>query len=148
MPTLSSLVHPNLNPQSLKHKQSPSSILNQLSHKEGKAKGGRAIKAILREEARLFAISKPEVIKVVREEAKKLGIHLKEAITTKAGEKFKKAQDAEHEVHLRGHLCSEKKEEGKTPWNLKPGNKIPGLECNRALPKNVSFINNVAIKEP
>ncbi|GJR64726.1 hypothetical protein Tco_0010791 [Tanacetum coccineum] len=35
------------------------------------------------EEAKLFAISKPEVIKVVREEAKKLGIDLKEAITTK-----------------------------------------------------------------
>ncbi|GJZ44040.1 hypothetical protein Tco_0591295 [Tanacetum coccineum] len=55
------------------------------------------------EEARLFAISKPEVIKVVREEAKKLGIHPKEAITTKAGEKFKKAQDAEHEVLKRQH---------------------------------------------
>ncbi|GKB23230.1 hypothetical protein Tco_0862631 [Tanacetum coccineum] len=55
------------------------------------------------EEARLFAISKPKVIKVVREEAKKLGIHPKEAITTKAGEKFKKAQDAEHEVLKRQH---------------------------------------------
>ncbi|GKB79012.1 hypothetical protein Tco_0945907, partial [Tanacetum coccineum] len=43
------------------------------------------------EEAKLFAKSKPEVIKVVREEAKKLGIDPKEAITTKAGEKFKKA---------------------------------------------------------
>nr|GEV15835.1 hypothetical protein [Tanacetum cinerariifolium] len=36
------------------------------------------------EEARLNVISKTEVIKVVREEAKKLGIHLKEEITTKA----------------------------------------------------------------
>nr|GEU56307.1 hypothetical protein [Tanacetum cinerariifolium] len=43
------------------------------------------------EEARLNAISKPEVIKVVREEAKKLGIHPKEGITTKAGELLKKA---------------------------------------------------------
>ncbi|GJU12391.1 hypothetical protein Tco_1134787 [Tanacetum coccineum] len=43
------------------------------------------------EEARLNAISKHEVIKVIREEAKKLGIHLKEAITTKVGELFKKA---------------------------------------------------------
>nr|GEX20151.1 hypothetical protein [Tanacetum cinerariifolium] len=41
------------------------------------------------EEARLNAISKTEVIKVVCEEAKKLGIHLKEAIFTKAGELFK-----------------------------------------------------------
>ncbi|GJR98278.1 hypothetical protein Tco_0270452 [Tanacetum coccineum] len=55
------------------------------------------------EEARLNAISKPEVIKVVREEAKKLGNHPKEAITTKAGELFKKAQDAEHEVLKRQH---------------------------------------------
>ncbi|GJY59658.1 hypothetical protein Tco_0459550, partial [Tanacetum coccineum] len=55
------------------------------------------------EEARLNAISKPEVIKVVCEEAKKLGIHPKEAITTKAGELFKKAQDAEHKVLKKQH---------------------------------------------
>nr|GEV27864.1 hypothetical protein [Tanacetum cinerariifolium] len=55
------------------------------------------------EEARLNAISKIEVIKVVRKEAKKLGIHPKEAITTKAGELFKKAQEAEHEVLKRQH---------------------------------------------
>nr|GEU51954.1 retrovirus-related Pol polyprotein from transposon TNT 1-94 [Tanacetum cinerariifolium] len=55
------------------------------------------------EEARLLAISKPEVIKVVQEEAKKLRIHPKEATTTKAGEKFKKAQDAKHEVLKRQH---------------------------------------------
>ncbi|GJY66909.1 hypothetical protein Tco_0469147 [Tanacetum coccineum] len=48
------------------------------------------------EEARLFAMSKPKLIKVVREEAKKLGIHPKEAITTKAGEKFKKGPRFEH----------------------------------------------------
>nr|GFD26331.1 hypothetical protein [Tanacetum cinerariifolium] len=55
------------------------------------------------EEARLNAISKPEVIKVVRKEAKKIGIHPKEAISTKAGELYKKAQDAEHEVLKRQH---------------------------------------------
>ncbi|GJZ65044.1 hypothetical protein Tco_0621740 [Tanacetum coccineum] len=55
------------------------------------------------EEARLNAISKPEVTKVVREEAKKLGIHPKEAITTKAGELFKKSQDAKHEVLKKQH---------------------------------------------
>nr|GEU66514.1 hypothetical protein [Tanacetum cinerariifolium] len=53
--------------------------------------------------ARLNSISKTEVIKVVRREVKKLGIHLKEAITTKAGELFKKAQEAEHEVLKRQH---------------------------------------------
>ncbi|GJZ72282.1 hypothetical protein Tco_0636133 [Tanacetum coccineum] len=50
------------------------------------------------EEAKLLAMSRHEVIKVVREEAKKLRIDPKEAISTKAGETFKKAQDAEHEV--------------------------------------------------
>ncbi|GKF27343.1 hypothetical protein Tco_0083237, partial [Tanacetum coccineum] len=55
------------------------------------------------EEAKLFEMNKPEVIKVVREEAKKIGIHPKAAITTQAGEKFKKAQDAEHDVLKRKH---------------------------------------------
>ncbi|GKA84971.1 hypothetical protein Tco_0806625, partial [Tanacetum coccineum] len=64
--------------------------------KEGKMK-----KAV--EEAKLLAISMLEVIKVVREEAKKLEINPKEAISTKAGETFKKAQDAEHEVLKREH---------------------------------------------
>nr|GEW78659.1 hypothetical protein [Tanacetum cinerariifolium] len=60
------------------------------------------------EEARLNAISKPEVIKVVRKEAKKIGIHPKEAISTKAGELYKKAQDAEHEVLKRQHTKKKK----------------------------------------
>ncbi|GJS32875.1 hypothetical protein Tco_0531257 [Tanacetum coccineum] len=55
------------------------------------------------EEARLLAINKPEVIKVVQEEAKKVGIHPKEVITAKDGEKFKKAQDTEHEVIKKKH---------------------------------------------
>ncbi|GKA02329.1 hypothetical protein Tco_0674994 [Tanacetum coccineum] len=48
-------------------------------------------------------MSRPEVIKVIREEAKKFGIDPKEAISTKAGETFRKAQDAEHEVLKREH---------------------------------------------
>ncbi|GJS06207.1 hypothetical protein Tco_0363003 [Tanacetum coccineum] len=43
------------------------------------------------EEAKLLAMSRPEVIKVVHKEAKKLKINPKEAISTKAGETFKKA---------------------------------------------------------
>ncbi|GJV09217.1 hypothetical protein Tco_1346873 [Tanacetum coccineum] len=31
---------------------------------------------------------------------------------------------------------------------LKPKTRIPGLECNRALPENVPFINNMVIEEP
>nr|GEV78512.1 ribonuclease H-like domain, reverse transcriptase, RNA-dependent DNA polymerase [Tanacetum cinerariifolium] len=56
-----------------------------------------------KEEARLNAISKTEVIKVVREEAKKIDIHLKEEISSKAVELFKKAQDSKHEVLKRQH---------------------------------------------
>nr|GEU63662.1 reverse transcriptase domain-containing protein [Tanacetum cinerariifolium] len=55
------------------------------------------------EKSRLNVISKTEVIKIVHEEAKKIGIHPKEAITTKAGELFEKAQDAKHEVLKRQH---------------------------------------------
>ncbi|GKE01004.1 hypothetical protein Tco_1388987, partial [Tanacetum coccineum] len=49
------------------------------------------------EEERLLAISKPEVIKVVQEEAKKIGLDPKKITSAKASEKFKKAQDAEHQ---------------------------------------------------
>ncbi|GJW31329.1 hypothetical protein Tco_0051361 [Tanacetum coccineum] len=31
---------------------------------------------------------------------------------------------------------------------LEPEIKIPGLECNRSLPKNVPFVNNMVIEEP
>nr|GEU80168.1 retrovirus-related Pol polyprotein from transposon TNT 1-94 [Tanacetum cinerariifolium] len=55
------------------------------------------IKKVMKE-ARRNAISNTEVIKVVYEEVKKLGIHPKEAISTKVGELCKKAHDAEHEV--------------------------------------------------
>nr|GEV95089.1 hypothetical protein [Tanacetum cinerariifolium] len=31
---------------------------------------------------------------------------------------------------------------------LEPETRIPGLECNRTLPENVSFVNNMVIEEP
>ncbi|GJV68224.1 hypothetical protein Tco_1483733 [Tanacetum coccineum] len=31
---------------------------------------------------------------------------------------------------------------------LEPEIKVPGLECNRSLPKGVPFLNNMAIEEP
>ncbi|GKD53390.1 hypothetical protein Tco_1286777, partial [Tanacetum coccineum] len=55
------------------------------------------------EEERLLAISKPEVIKVVQEEAKKIGLDPKKITSAKAGEKFKKAQDDEHQALKREH---------------------------------------------
>ncbi|GKC58370.1 hypothetical protein Tco_1085968, partial [Tanacetum coccineum] len=45
----------------------------------------------------------PEVIKVVQEEAEKIGIDPKKIASAKAGEKFKKAQDTEHQVLKREH---------------------------------------------
>nr|GEY60854.1 copia protein [Tanacetum cinerariifolium] len=158
-----------------------------------------------KEEARLNAISKTELIKVVHEEAKKIGIHLKEAISSKADELFKKAQDTEHEVlkrqrtkkvrkslGLRKHkydsylwtvssrlkpkpitdikihlkikpvvITVYKGTDGRNfnvhkPFSLdhlkhmelEPETRIPGLECNRTLPENVPFVNNMVIEEP
>ncbi|GKA21361.1 hypothetical protein Tco_0701350, partial [Tanacetum coccineum] len=175
------------------------------------------------EEERLLTISKPEVIKVVQEEAEKIGLDAKKIASAKAGEKFKKAQDAEHQVLKREHtkkvrkslklgkhkfenymwtINSRLKPETITDIKIHPKNnpvvltvykgtngrnfdvhkpfafglpalapapeqasskssrkkrkhmelgpeiKIPGLECNRALPENVSFVNNMVIEEP
>ncbi|GJR55178.1 hypothetical protein Tco_1405699, partial [Tanacetum coccineum] len=50
------------------------------------------------EEARLLAMSKPKVIKVVQEEAEKIRLDPKAIKGAKAGKMFKKAQDAEHVV--------------------------------------------------
>ncbi|GKE29007.1 hypothetical protein Tco_1444391, partial [Tanacetum coccineum] len=55
------------------------------------------------EEARLLAMTKPEVIKVVQEEAEKIGLDPKAIKRAKAGKMFKKAQDAEHAVLKRQH---------------------------------------------
>ncbi|GJW79795.1 hypothetical protein Tco_0143770 [Tanacetum coccineum] len=56
-------------------------------------------------QAQPITIINPEPIVPQREgkEVKKLGIHPKEAITAKAGEKFKKDQDVEHEVLKKKH---------------------------------------------
>ncbi|GJR36614.1 hypothetical protein Tco_1212298 [Tanacetum coccineum] len=50
------------------------------------------------EQARLLAITKPQVVKVVHEEAKKIKIDPERITSAKEGEKFKKAQDAELKV--------------------------------------------------
>ncbi|GJR83073.1 hypothetical protein Tco_0153858 [Tanacetum coccineum] len=50
------------------------------------------------EQARLLAITKPEVVKVVREEAEKIRIGPERITSAKEGEKFKKAQDVELKV--------------------------------------------------
>ncbi|GJZ40978.1 retrovirus-related pol polyprotein from transposon TNT 1-94 [Tanacetum coccineum] len=158
--------------------------------------------------------AKHEVIKVVQEEAKKIGLDPKAIKGAKAGEMFKKAQDAEHVVLKRQHtekvrkslelrkhkydsymwtVSSRLKPEpitdikihlkmkpvvittkensrgikihsalpASTPeqassrssgrkrkhMELEPETRIPRLECNRALPKNVPFVNNMVIEE-
>ncbi|GJV41948.1 retrovirus-related pol polyprotein from transposon TNT 1-94 [Tanacetum coccineum] len=50
-----------------------------------------------------------EVIKVVQEEAEKIGLDPKKITTAKVGEKFKKAQDAKHQVLKREHTKKVKK---------------------------------------
>ncbi|GJX30780.1 hypothetical protein Tco_0240635 [Tanacetum coccineum] len=55
------------------------------------------------EEAKIFEMTRNEVIKVVQEKAEKIGLDHKKIISAKAGEKFKKAQDAEHKVLKRQH---------------------------------------------
>ncbi|GJZ73181.1 hypothetical protein Tco_0637327, partial [Tanacetum coccineum] len=55
------------------------------------------------EEAQMFEMTKTEVIKVVQEEAEKIRLDPKTIINAKAGEKFKKAQDVEHQVLKREH---------------------------------------------
>ncbi|GJU45374.1 hypothetical protein Tco_1202640 [Tanacetum coccineum] len=142
-----------------------------------------------KEEARLLAMTKPKVIKVVQEEAEKIGLDPKAIKGAKAGEMFKNAQHAKHVVLKRQHtekvrkslklrkhkgidgrnfeVCEPflfgafgiseldelreiipKKKNAVKHVELEPETRIPGLECNRALPENVPFVNNMVIKEP
>ncbi|GJU25377.1 hypothetical protein Tco_1163998 [Tanacetum coccineum] len=55
------------------------------------------------EEAKMFEMTKIEVIKVVQEEAEKIRLDPKTIVSAKSSEKFKKAQDAEHQVLKREH---------------------------------------------
>ncbi|GJR52195.1 hypothetical protein Tco_1402716 [Tanacetum coccineum] len=56
------------------------------------------------EKAKRLEMTKTKVIKIVQEEAEKIGIDPKKVISAKAGEKFKKVQDAEMQVHKRQHI--------------------------------------------
>ncbi|GJR27209.1 hypothetical protein Tco_1103441 [Tanacetum coccineum] len=186
------------------------------------------------EEAKMFEMTKTEVIKVVQEEVEKIGLDPKTIISAKIGEKFKKALDAEHQVLKREHsqkakraielrkkrandriifqvhnlfkfadfrvtdldelrpiiqkkkntivkdlmislgkiykrlkkipkelriqsallalvpeqALSESSGKKRKHMELGPKIKVPGLECNRSLPKGVPFVNNMAIEEP
>nr|GEY83066.1 hypothetical protein [Tanacetum cinerariifolium] len=172
-------------------------------------------------EERLIAIFKPEVIKVVQKEVEKIRLDPKKIKSAKAREKFKKDQDAEHQVLKRKHTekvknslkfrkhkfenymwtinsrlkletitdikiypktkpvviivyrgtdgrnfdvhkpfafalptpapeqaSSKSSRKKRKHMVLEPEIKIPRLECNRALPENVSLVNNMFIEEP
>ncbi|GJV30144.1 retrovirus-related pol polyprotein from transposon TNT 1-94 [Tanacetum coccineum] len=61
------------------------------------------------EEAKLLEMSKPELIKVVQEEATKAGVDPKILASAKGGQEFKKIQDAEIKVLNREHSQKIKK---------------------------------------
>nr|GEX22210.1 hypothetical protein [Tanacetum cinerariifolium] len=86
------------------------------------------------EEARLLAISKPELIKVVQEEAKKIGLDPKKIASAKAGKKFKKAQDDEHQVLKREHSQKVKR---LTKLNKKRAKQYMWTMTNRIKPEPI-----------
>ncbi|GJV13326.1 hypothetical protein Tco_1354867 [Tanacetum coccineum] len=180
------------------------------------------------EEARLLAISKPEVIKVVQEEAEKIGLDPRKIASAKAGEKLKPETITDIKIHpktkpvvitvyrgtdgrnfdvhrpfafgafgiseldelreiipknknavvhnlmnslsrryerirkipeelgiksalpalAREQASSQSSRKKRKHMELKPKTKFPRLECNRTLPENVMFINNMVIEEP
>ncbi|GJW45175.1 hypothetical protein Tco_0073974, partial [Tanacetum coccineum] len=108
------------------------------------------------EEERLLAISKPEVIKVVQEEAEKIRLDLKKITNAKVGEKYERIRKISEELRIKSALpalapeqaLSKSSRKKRKHMKLEPEVKIPRLECNRAIPKNVLFVNNMVIEEP
>ncbi|GJT83295.1 hypothetical protein Tco_1057637 [Tanacetum coccineum] len=102
---------------------------------------------------------------LVEEEVEKIGLDPKAIKGAKAGEMFKKALDAEHDILKRQYtkkvrnLLSSKSttpqqaiipslKGNEAQRKIEPKTRIPGLDCNRALLENVLFVNNMVIKEP
>ncbi|GJZ65597.1 hypothetical protein Tco_0622293 [Tanacetum coccineum] len=90
-----------------------------------------------KEQARLLAISKHEVIKVVQEEAEKIRLDPKKITTAKACEKFKNAQDAEHQVLKREHS---KKVKRLTKLNKKRAEEYMWTMTNRIKPEPITDV--------
>ncbi|GJZ52343.1 hypothetical protein Tco_0606858 [Tanacetum coccineum] len=89
------------------------------------------------EEAKLLAMSKPEVIKVVQEEAEKIRLDPRKIASAKVGEKFKKAQYAEHEVLKREHS---KKVKRLTELNRRRAEKYIWTMTNRIKPEPITDV--------
>ncbi|GKB66709.1 hypothetical protein Tco_0928121 [Tanacetum coccineum] len=85
-------------------------------------------------EAKMFEMTKNEVIKVVQEKAEKTGLDPKKIISAKAGEKFKKFQDAEHQDLKRQHT---KKVKRLTKLNKKRSKQYMWTMSNRIKPEPI-----------
>ncbi|GJY49856.1 hypothetical protein Tco_0439812 [Tanacetum coccineum] len=89
------------------------------------------------EEAKLLAMSSPEVIKAVQEETEKIGLDPRKIASAKAGEKLKKAQDAEHEVLKREHS---KKVKRLTELNRRRAEEYMWTMTNRIKPEPITDV--------
>ncbi|GJX33847.1 hypothetical protein Tco_0245404 [Tanacetum coccineum] len=98
------------------------------------------------EEAKRLAMTKTEVIKIIQEEAENIGIDPKKVISAKAGEKFKKAQDAEMQVHKRQYTKNVKRKKARyeLEHEIKSTWWLNAIEFSLF----VLFVNNMVIKEP
>ncbi|GJS93238.1 hypothetical protein Tco_0800206 [Tanacetum coccineum] len=101
------------------------------------------------EEAKLLAMSRPEVIKKKKNSVvKDLMISL-----SKIYERLKKIPN---ELGIQSALPAPVPEQASSQTSgrkrnhmeLKPEVKVPGLEYNRSLPEGIPFVNNMVIKEP
>ncbi|GJQ92238.1 hypothetical protein Tco_0003377 [Tanacetum coccineum] len=115
-------------------------------------------------EAKLLAMSRPKVIKVVREKANKLKIDPKEAISTKASEtlrmlrmlsmkssrestlkRYERLKKLPEELRIQSALpapvpkqaSSQTSGRKRKHMELEPKIKVPGMECNRSLSKGI-----------
>nr|GEX47120.1 copia protein [Tanacetum cinerariifolium] len=92
------------------------------------------------EEAKRLAMTKTKVIKIIQEEAEKIGIYPKKVTSAKAGEKFKKNKDAEMQVHKRNN--------DKRNFNAHNLFKFVDFGITELDELGVPFVNNMVIKEP
>ncbi|GJY40126.1 hypothetical protein Tco_0427396 [Tanacetum coccineum] len=69
-------------------------------------------------------------------------------------QRYQRLREIPRELGIQSALPAPKQAPSQTSgrkWKhieLEPETRIPGLECNRALPENVPFVNNMVIKEP
>nr|GEU77987.1 hypothetical protein [Tanacetum cinerariifolium] len=102
--------------------------------------------------ARLLAITKPEMVKVVRKEAKKIRNDPERITSAKRYERIKKLPN---ELEIQSALPTPSLEQAsskslgrkKKHMELEPEVKVPGLDCDRSFHKGVPFMNNMVIKE-